>query len=784
MKSNRRTPWHIVLLAAVLACSASSFAIAGDDEHDIIVLSNRADLISGGDALVEVVVPAGIRQAMRSGEVKIQASVDGTPLPDDTFVLRPNGRVQGLVTGLSVGRNVLRVQTPGKSMQITITNHPVGGPVFSGPQIQPWPCTTDVNGLGPAIDAQCNAPTRYEFFYKESGSGAFKPYDPRNPPANAQIAKTTTDQGKTVPYIVRLETGTINRGIYDIAVLFDPSQPWKPWAPQTVWNGKLQWVAGCAAAPGFGQAIHRSCFFTFNTLPPEMQVFMTGGGSDYALSRGFAVAASTQTNLGNDLNSVVHAETLMMVKEHFVENYGPIRYTIGFGGSGGAMGQHMIANQYPGLFDGINPYASFSDWWAVGAVAGIDCPLLNNYFDNLSPALWPNVLQKDAVYGFGVGHPGQSGTAQCHGQGSVGSTGWATTWNPMTGKRPNPEVGICLPQNQVYDPVSNPTGVRCSSQDYMVNIFGRRPPSAWGPVEKQIVHGFANRFLDRVGVQYGLKALEAGTITPEQFVDLNEKIGGWDIDAKWQPRRTEADPEALKTMYRSGQLVEGYQLTNVPIIDYRYDRRADVHANLQAAISRKRILKANGTVANRAEWIGPQAAAGGTELPLHEVAFLAMDEWLARMEADRSDLPLAQKIIRNRPASAADGCFAFGKRVDASVCSGYTLDSDPLLVAGMPETRDVLKCQLKPLQRFDYNVVFTDAQWARLNAAFPNGVCDWSKPGVGQRANVPWLSYADGPGGEPLGRAPKAKHVGDGDSDDDNDDDRGKNNRGHHDPGD
>jgi hypothetical protein len=761
----RRTSWRITLLAAVLACSFSRFAIAADDKYDIAVLSNRADLISGGDALVEVIVPPFIIEAMRHGYGAIKASIDGVPVPNDTFALRPNGRVQGLITGLKVGDNTLRVQVPGEAMQIVITNHPVGGPVFSGPQIQPWPCTTDVNGLGPALDAQCNAPTRYQFFYKDANTGAFKTYDPANPPPAAQIAMTTTDQGKTVSYIARLETGTINRGIYDIAVLFDPSQPWKPWAPQAAWNGKLQYVFGCAAAPGFGQAIHRACFFPFNSLPPEMQVFMTMGAPDYALSRGFAVAASTQTNLGNDLNAVVLAETLMMVKEHFVEQYGPVRYTIGAGGSGGAITQYSIANQYPGLVDGINPFTSFADWWSVGAVNGVDCPLLNNYFDNISPGLWLNVVQKDAVYGYGVGQPGQSGTAQCHGQGGVGSTGWNVTWDPMVGKQPSPQRGNCVAPGQIYNANSNPAGVRCSSQDYMVNIFGRRQPGAWGPVEREIGHGFANRFLDRVGVQYGLKALEQGVITPEQFVDLNEKIGGWDIDAKWQPQRTEADLEAVNTMYSTGQLVEGRQLANVAIIDYRPDLRGNVgssllpgvHANTQAAISRYRILKANGTVANRAEWIAPLEADVGADPLMHEPAFLAMDTWLARIEADGSNVSRPEKIIRNRPASAADGCFANGQRVDASLCSQYALDSDPLLVAGMPETRDVLKCQLKPLQRGDYNVVFTDAQWARLNTAFPTGVCDWSKPGMGQGSNVPWLSYADGPGGKPLGPEPKAE---------------------------
>jgi hypothetical protein len=32
----------------------------------------------------------------------------------------------------------------------------------------------------------------------------------------------------------------------------------------------------------------------------------------------------------------------------------------------------------------------------------------------------------------------------------------------------------------------------------------------------------------------------------------------------------------------------------------------------------------------------------------------------------------------------------------------------------------------------DYKVSFSDAQKSRLKAIFPEGVCDWSKPGVSQ----------------------------------------------------
>lgn len=761
MWKNTRSIWFAAAAFAVLLSGCG-----GDSETsavtEIRALSSRADLISGGDALVEVVLPQGI------DATQVVVRLNGNDV-SSKFKVRTDGRVIGLVDQLVVGTNSLSasIGSTGKREDLVITNHAIGGPVFSGPQLQPWPCTTEANGLGPAIDAQCNAPTRYKFVYKDASSGEFKAYDQVKPPAAASIAKTTTDQGKTVPYIVRIETGTINRGIHDIAVLFDASNPPTSLA---AWNGKLQWIFGCGAATSHSQATHRSCGYISPEGTPETQVLAAAGAADYAVSRGFAVVASTLTNNGNNMNTVVQAETIMMVKEHIIEQYGPIRYTIGQGGSGGAIAQHAIANQYPGLLDGLTVSQSFADVWGVLAVGPLDCGVLNNYFDNIAPALWSSVAQRDAVYGFGVGQPGESGTAHCH----SAMLAFSQLWDPTRGEptqltlqeviqqvvQQAPPLP-CVPQDHVYGPTSNPSGVRCSAQDYMVNVFGRRPTSAWGTVEQQIGRGFANRFLDRVGVQYGVKALQGGVITPEQFVDLNEKVGGWDIDAKWRPQRTEADLDAVSAMYRTGQLAGGAQLATVPIIDYRADQTGpDIHTNLQTEIMRKRLLSANGTAANRAVWISPGSAdpfplptsAYYMQLvPLHEVSFLVMDEWLARVEADREKLPLAQKIIRNRPASAADGCFANGERADHNVCAGYAIPSDPMLEAGMPETRDILKCQLKPLLRNDYSVVFTDTQWARLNNAFPAGVCDWSKPGVGQVPNIPWLTFAGGPGGEPLG---------------------------------
>jgi hypothetical protein len=70
----------------------------------------------------------------------------------------------------------------------------------------------------------------------------------------------------------------------------------------------------------------------------------------------------------------------------------------------------------------------------------------------------------------------------------------------------------------------------------------------------------------------------------------------------------------------------------------------------------------------------------------------------------------------------------------------------------------VLKCQLKPLLQADYPAgTFTAGQFTRLQAVFADGVCDWSKPGVGQQDAASPMTFRNGPGGQPLGDAPVSR---------------------------
>lgn len=127
--------------------------------------------------------------------------------------------------------------------------------------------------------------------------------------------------------------------------------------------------------------------------------------------------------------------------------------------------------------------------------------------------------------------------------------------------------------------------------------------------------------------------------------------------------------------------------------------------------------------------------------------------------ADSSSDPLETKVRRNKPLQAKDTCWVAGQ---AGVCGdGLPSHSSPRMVAGGPLANDILKCQLKPIDWSDYgSIQFTESQKKLLRAAFSDGVCDWSKPGIEQQpAAGVWQTFMDTVGGRPLGPAPESLPI-------------------------
>jgi hypothetical protein len=693
----------IVAVMAVLALAAPAAQAA--DAPKIHVLSNRADLISAGDVLVAVDIgsadPGSVRVTVGDRDVT------------DAFAMRPNGRYEGLVEGLAVGENELAATVPdAPAAHLTIVDHPNGGPVFSGPQVQPWVCQDG------ARDAQCNQPETYEYEYRSSVTGQFAAYDPDNPPSD--VAQTTTDEGVTVPFVVRIETGYQDRDQYKIAVLFDPSKPWAAWAPQRQFNHKLLITHG--ASCGIDHQSGSAPSVTDDTLG-------LGGSPTEALGRGFAVMSTALDNAGHNCNLVTQAESLVMAKERLVERYGELRYTIGTGCSGGSLTQQQVANAYPGIYQGILPQCSFPDAWSTGQQL-VDYHLVRGYVEN--PARWgTGIAWTPAEIAAVEGHPNH-----------VNSIILDSLYLTALGDPTNPCAGVS--ESERYDPQTNPDGVRCTLADYMVNVMGKRPD------------GFAGRPLDNVGVQYGLEALKKGQISPAQFADINARIGGADIDARWQPERAAADRPALANTYRSGGINETNNLDQVAIIDLRGTDPGAFHDVYRAFAIRARLEREHGSFANQVIWEGPVPLIGQTDYTV--LGLRAMDRWLRAVEEDTRDVPLPRKVVDDKPADVHDQCTdGLGHAIpNETVCSLINpIFTTPRVVAGEGIETDVNKCSLKPLRRSDYlPVVFTEPQWKQLQSAFPGGVCDWGRPGVDQQPTIPWMTYEDTVGGRPLGDPP------------------------------
>ena len=305
-------------------------------------------------------------------------------------------------------------------------------------------------------------------------------------------------------------------------------------------------------------------------------------------------------------------------------------------------------------------------------------------------------------------------------------------YNPAVG------TGCAVADDRKYDPVKNPGGVRCTLQDYEVNQVGRR------------ADGAANGRLDTVGVQYGLEALLAGTISPAQFVELNAGIDGHDINFNPTLGRTAADRAGLARLYQSGIANTVNNLAETPIIETRLSV-TDFHQPYHATMVRARLDRAQGHHDNYALWRTPAARETGMD-----GAFDVMVAWIKAINADTRNAPRARKVIDNRPALAKDRCIVEGSDQPLSACA-----APPELVrtlAGAPATNDTGKCQLKPLRRADYGgATFTDDQWASLQETFPTGVCDYSRPLVDFGYTKPWLIYSGNGEARPLGPAPHSR---------------------------
>lgn len=680
------------------------------------------------------------------------------------------------------GPHPSRLERPAETFAFPIKLGAVGPhqALFAGPRQYPFVCDTEASGLGPpladnqtgigtpvtaakaqsasaaeAFSQDCLAATQAWYYYLPTGASEFVRWTEA-----ARDVQTISLNGASVPFIVRVEIGTINRFIYVLAALKGKHETLAAPSAEN-WNRRLiyQFFGGVGIGHRQGKA----------RLPKVLDARRE------QLAQGYAVATSTGNSTENHYNIWLAEDTALRVKRQFAALYGAPQYTIGTGESGGAIQQYLLAQNRPGLIDaGIAQY-SYPDM-ITQTIPVFDCELLEHYFDvtDRSNVLWRKAENRAWVEGFNASNTYASSgrvrklevvnglAALARGEwphSAEGQTECVVGWRGLTALVLNPRFMHF--KERVSEAVFQQ--VRWSHFEDLKAFYGTDP------------QGFAHIPWDNVGVQYGLQALQRRQISPEQFLDLNARVGSWKPPGQMQTERYwilaggesglrefspwsahnikrgdppgrvaprfAGDPAAVAAAYRSGQVFLGR--IDIPVIDLRHYLEAELNMHHAAASfsTRARLLAAQGHTANQAIWVSDKR---------HDAtpaAFAAIEQWLAARKA-RPDAPWSE----SQPAVASDRCFDgqgqlmfsgesvwdgdWNQRPPGACLRAYPIFANPRMVAGDDIRGDHFKCALQSVDQALKAGLFQPVDMApyraQLQAIFPQGVCDYRQPDQGR----------------------------------------------------
>lgn len=681
------------------------------------------------------------------------------------------------------GPHPSRLQRPAETFPFPIRLGGVGPgePLFAGPRQYPFICDTNSSGLGlPLVDNQagigtpvnydgddpmlqewgasgfsqdCLAPTRAWYFYKPKGEKHFLHwYD------KVEDVDHITIDGVRVPFIVRVEMGTINRFIYIMAVLKGKNE--RPYAPSgDRWNRRLiyQFYGGVGIGHRQGKASVKQ------VLEDRRE----------QLAQGYAVVASTGNTTANHFNIWLAEDTALRVKRQFVALYGEPEYTVGVGGSGGAIQQYLLAQNRPGLIDAAIAQYSYPDM-ITQTIPVFDCELLEHYFDvtDGANAVWRKAENRRWIEGFNASneHEGSGGLKRIEFTTRVafmargewlpereGETECVVGWRGLTPLVLNPRFAHF--ERRLSAAVFGQ--VHWSYFEDLKHFFGTDEG------------GYARVPWDNVGVQYGLRALQRGQVSPEQFLRLNASVGSWKAPADMLPERYwlmegaestlgdfspwsahnmrvhreqgrpaprfEGDRAAMAAAYRSGQVFLGR--LDIPVVDVRHylERQLDMHHVAGSFSARARMIAAQGDAANQAIWVSHR------RYDPTPAAFAALDLWLRARKANPE-----KSWAETRPAAASDRCIdgdgrvmfqgervwdsAWNLRAPGPCMRVYPIYSNPRMVAGDSIAGHRFKCALQPVADALDAGLYAPADMrpyrAQLEQVFPQGVCDYRQGDV------------------------------------------------------
>jgi hypothetical protein len=417
-----------------------------------------------------------------------------------------------------------------------------------------------------------------------------------------------------------------------------------------------------------------------------------------------------------------------------------------------------------------------------------DCELLEHYFDvvDRNNAHWKDPEVRQAIIGLnGTNFPKNLSPGEINQWNGLYQLYAAFGYQVMDRDpaSPAPALMECKPGWFGLTPLAlNPTYTNVQDLDKLAQGSAGVEWTHWGDTVNIYGtgdDGFARVPWDNVGVQYGLEALKAGTISPAEFLDLNAQVGSWKDTADmvpegfpfngalspenfdpWSSRNMNLSPDggvtpaarhvgnldAMHAAYTSGMEFQGD--VDIPIIDWRHylEDELDMHHTEESFVARQRMLNVDDDAGNQVIWFtDARPAVAFDQTPM---AFEVMDEWMANIHAhpDRS-------VARNRPAGAVDSCFdtsgnliasgspvwsgVLDNRPDGACTQRFPIYSTSRRESGGPFEGGVWKCQLQSVSKALRHGVYgdwtpTDAQKARLEEIFPDGVCDYTKPDAGR----------------------------------------------------
>ncbi|MAZ87866.1 MAG: hypothetical protein CL693_09485 [Cellvibrionaceae bacterium] len=701
------------------------------------------------------------------------------PAPKSPVLSLPDGHdaVQRLQTTAYQGPHPSQSMRPRDPFSFPIALGNIGPvePLFSGPLSYPLLCGKNrITGEQPQVDNQqrwgvpvfdvdqdgnttedvvgyskdCLHKTSAQYFYLNTEDEKFYPLEKLSE-TDHRIKKITV-AGREIEFVVRLENGTINRHFYAIAVLRGESEELA--SPEgDFWNKRLIYQFRGGVGIGKRQG---------NLKPGDILK-----RRKTQLEEGYAVVYSSANQTSNHYNMWLAEDTALRVKAQFIALYGKPLYTVGIGGSGGAIQQYLLAQNNSELLDGLIPLYSYPDMVSQ-TIYVLDCEPLEYFFDvaDQKNSRWDSWHERVQVEGLSSSEEASnvfavlskaasflSGNFSNLTAGVKGASECVQSWRGLTPLINNPHYVHF--SNHFSESVSSK--VQWTHWDDLSQFYGRDE------------NGYAQSAWDNEGVQYGLEALREKRLPLDEFIRLNRNVGGWveqgemkrekfwflegeifpvelslwshqnlnhTDSAEFPAPRSRANLDAIAGIYRSGHVFLGY--LDKPILDVRHylDDRLDMHHSSASFMTRARMLKAQGNADNHIVWMSHADFD-----PINH-AFAVMDQWLTRIRIN----PTAG-VVANRPKFAADACFdasgnviargtgvwdgEWNNRSQGACMSIFPNHKTSPEIAGGGVGGDVFKCQRQSVTEAISRGIYGDIDvWPHLEQlenTFPSGVCDY-----------------------------------------------------------